>query len=179
MLNFAKKLEVLANIAIVVVAVLLCVVLAKQYLLPKSAGTPTPSPAAHRISKGEKLSVPGVDWRASDRTLLMVLSSTCRYCTESAPFYQRLAQQKSGRADARLVAVLPQGGDEAGQYLRAHGISVDEIRQSDPGADYARATPTLIMVDNTGSVVESWVGKLPPEKEAEVARHLLGGSPGG
>jgi hypothetical protein len=30
------------------------------------------------------------------------------------------------------------------------------------------------MVDSTGSIIESWMGKLPPEKEAEVLNHFLG-----
>lgn len=72
------------------------------------------------------------------------------------------------------MAILPQSSDEAQKYLNDHGISTDEVRQSVPGAVYARATPTLIMVDKTGTVVESWVGKLPPEKEAAVLSHFLG-----
>lgn len=104
----------------------------------------------------------------------MVLSTNCHFCTESAPFYQRLAQQKAGRGDVRLMAVLPQSVGEAQKYLDDHGISVDEVRQAVPGAAYARGTPTLILVDRTGSVIESWVGKLPPEKEAEVLSHFLG-----
>ena len=46
-------------------------------------------------------------------------------------------------------------------------VSVDDIRQAPPDAVKAVATPTLIIVDQTGSVTESWVGKLPAEKEVE------------
>ncbi|HYG09298.1 MAG TPA: hypothetical protein VD835_04935, partial [Pyrinomonadaceae bacterium] len=76
------------------------------------------------------------------------------------------------------MAVLPQKPAEAQKYLSDHGITVDEIRQAVQGAEYARATPTLMIVDNSGSVVESWVGKLPPEKEAEVLERFLGEAPG-
>lgn len=172
MKSIHKRIELLSNIGIIVVAILLSVVFVNRYLLPAFI-KPEAADSA-RIKPGMKLSLSGVDWNKSDKTLLMVLSSNCRYCTESAPFYQQLAQQKVGREDVRLIAVLPQSVGEAQQYLSTHGISVDEIRQPVTGAVYARATPTLIMVDKTGSVVESWVGKLPPEKEAEVLSRFLG-----
>lgn len=176
MTSLPKRVEFLSNIGIIVVAILLGVVLVTRYLLPPSPKSEAADVA--QIKPGIKLSLPGLDWGKSDRTLLMVLSTSCHFCTESTPFYQQLAQQKVGRSDVRLIAVLPQSIGEAQQYLGAHGISVDEIRQSVPGAIYARATPTLITVDKTGSVIQSWVGKLPAEKEAEVMRAFLSGRSG-
>jgi redoxin len=170
--NLHKRVEFASNLGIIVVALLLGGVLVNRYLLPASSTPETIEDP--RIKPGTKLSLSGLDWEKGDKTLLMVLSTSCRFCTESAPFYQRLMQQKAGRADVRLVAVLPQSVGEAQQYLSTHGISVDEIRQAAPGAAYARATPTLIIVDRTGSVIESWVGKLPAEKEAEVLSRFLG-----
>jgi thioredoxin-related protein len=172
MKDFPKKVELLANLAIIVVAALLAVVLVSRYLLPSRQQADVAE--AKQVRAGTKLSLPGADWGHSDRTLLLVLSTTCRYCTESAPFYQRLAQEKSKRGGVRLMAVLPQSADVAQQYLADHGITVDQVKQAAPGAAYAKGTPTLILVDNTGSVVGSWVGKLPPEKEAEVLSHVLG-----
>lgn len=168
----SKKLELLVNVAIIIVAMLLGAVLARPlYLLPipnQPGGV-----QSTLIKPGTKLSMSGLDWNEGDQTLLMVLSTNCHFCTESSPFYQRLVQQKGGRGDVRLVAVLPQSIIEAQKYLSAHGISVDEVRQSVPGALYANATPTLILVDRTGSVVESWAGKLPPQKELEVLDRFL------
>lgn len=172
MKDLTKKVELLANLAIIVVAALLAFVLVSRYLLPseqKAGGA-----EAAQVKAGMKLSLPGVDWGQSNRTLLLVLSTTCHFCSESAPFYQRLAQEKSKHGDVRLVAVLPQGIEEAQKYLADHGIAVDQVRQSIPGAPYAKGTPTLILVDSTGSVVASWVGKLPAEKEAEVLSRILG-----
>lgn len=167
-----KRIELLANIAIIVVALLICGVLAKRYLLPSRPAIP--SPEAVRAQPGTKLSVPGLDWGRSDRTLLLVLSTGCSFCTESAPFYRRLAEQRAGRQDVRLVAVLPQGVEEARRYLGGLNVAADEVLQSATGAAYTRATPHLILVDRNGSVVESWVGRLPPEQEAEVVRRFLG-----
>ena len=172
-----KRVEFLANLAIVVVALLLGVVLVKRYLWPAA---PQPAPVERaQITPGTKLSVDGVDWTRGDRTLLLVLSTTCRYCTESAPFYQRLVQEKARNASVNLVAILPQTVSESQKYLNDLGVSVDDIRQATPDTVKAVATPTLIIVDRTGSVVESWVGKLPAEKEAEVLSRFVGQRPGG
>jgi len=165
--NIAKKIEVGANVAIIAIALLLGTVLVRRYLPTQP---PPPGPAASApIRPGAKLSLPGVDWSRSERTLLMVLSTNCGFCTESVPFYQRLARERGG---ARLVAVMPQPIGEAQKYLGEHSIAVDEVRQAAPNAVGVRGTPTLIMLDGTGSVLETWVGKLPPEKESEVLKRL-------
>lgn len=172
-----KRIELLANISIIVVAILLGVVLVRGYLL---SGSPKSDAAESApIKPGTKLPLTGVDWQRSDKTLLLVLSTNCHFCSESAPFYQRLTQQKAGRGDVRLIAVLPQSADEARKYLDDRGIPVDEIKQAAPGATHTTGTPTLIMVDRTGSVVESWIGKLTPEKEVEVLNRFLGQRSGG
>lgn len=172
MRNSNKNLELLVNVAIIIVAMLLGTVLARPlYVLP--IPKQPDGVQSTLIKPGTKLSLSGLDWNKGDQTLLMVLSTNCRFCTESSPFYQRLVQQKGGRGDVRLVAVLPQSVIEAQKYLSDHDISVDEVRQSVPGAFYANATPTLILVDRTGSVVESWAGKLPPQKELEVLDRFL------
>jgi len=171
--NIHKKVELLSNIAIIVVAILLGGVLVNRYFRPAS---PTAEAAKDvGIKPGTKLSVPGMALDKADRTLMLVLSTNCRYCSESAAFYQKLTQEKGARQDVRLVAVLPQPVSESQKYLSEHGITVDEIGQAAPANVQVKGTPTLIMVDRTGSAIESWVGKLPQEKEVEVLnRFLLG-----
>jgi hypothetical protein len=170
MSNVSKKVEVAANVAILVVALLLGVVLVKRYLLP----SPPPGPQrAEGLKPGEKLALADVDWGRSRKTLVLVLSTNCHFCTESAPFYQRLAREQSGRDDVRLMAVLPQSVEESRRYLDTNGVAISEVRQERPGEIRVPGTPALIIVDSAGAVVESWVGKLPPEKEEEVLKRLL------
>lgn len=69
---------------------------------------------------------------------------------------------------------MPQTFDEAQRYLNEHGISADEIKQTSLNNINVRGTPTLIMVDRSGTVLQSWVGKLPPEKEAELTQRFFG-----
>jgi hypothetical protein len=72
------------------------------------------------------------------------------------------------------VAVLPQDVSEGRKYLNELGVPINEVRQSTLESLGVGGTPTLILVDNKGAVTDSWVGKLPPDKESEVLGHLQG-----
>lgn len=168
MATWHKSVELIANVAIILVAVLLGAVLVSKYLLPASS-QPAPAQTERRqIQPGTKVSLPGVEWKNSRRSLLMVLSTTCRYCTESAPFYQRLVAEKAQHPDINLVAVLPQIPAESQKYLSDHGIAVTEVKHATPASLGVSGTPTLILVDDSGSVLNSWIGKLPSPVETEV-----------
>lgn len=175
MRNIPKKIEIASNIAIIVVALLFGAVLVSRYLLP-SAPPKSSVAETDSIKVGTKLPLSDVDWSKSEKNLVLVLSTNCHFCSESTPFYQKLAQQKAQRGGVRLITVMPQTVNEAQHYLSEHNISVDEVRQTSLNTVNVRGTPTLIVVDNAGAVVQSWVGKLPPEKEAEVIARLFGES---
>jgi len=170
-----RKLEALANVAIVITSVVLSSVLVKRYFFhaPKPEGStqasvlkpPVSATSQKRsIQAGTKLSLPGIDWSKSDRTLLLALSTTCHFCSESAPFYQKLQQQKSN--DVRLVAVLPQSVEDSKNYLTKLGVSVGEVVQASLASVSVSGTPTLMLIDNNGVIKDSWLGKL-ADGEAE------------
>jgi len=165
--NFYKRVELFANIAIILVAISLAVVLAKRFIF-----TNKQSPDSEQPNIGAKLSVPDMDWSKSNKNLLLVLSDTCKYCTESAPFYQHLVQERTRRESFRLTAIFPQAVSDGRKYLSGLGVSIDDVRQLSPGAIRIRGTPSLLLVNNAGVVTDEWVGKLPPEKEAEVLGRL-------
>ena len=171
-----KKVEVLANIAVIIISVVLCTVLAKNYLfsarvqnaVEAKPGSNSPfaiTPPRSSIQPGTKISLPGIDWGKSNRTLLLALSTNCHYCTESSPFYQQLQQQRP--SDLRLVAVLPQTVELSRLYLNSLGVAIGDVVQSPLGSVGVSGTPTLILLDSGGVVRDSWVGKL---SEAEATK---------
>ena len=80
--------------------------------------------------------------------------------------------ESPGEGSLRLIAVFPQEVRQGQTYLNQLGVAVDEVRQFQMGAIGVRGTPTLILVDNQGVVKESWIGKLPEAKEADVMAHF-------
>ena len=166
-----KRVELIANLAIIVVAVLLAVLLAKNYLWSRPPALKQPA-AASQVRAGAKLSLPGVDWGTDGQTLVLALSTRCHFCTDSAPFYQRLAQERARHPNLRLVAVFPQAAAEGQEYLKGLGVNVDEVKQAEFGSLGVSGTPTLIIANNQGVVEDSWRGRLTGDKEAEVLQSL-------
>src|SRR5689334_9402047 len=102
-----RHIELVANIAIIVVAVLLCVVLVKRFVFP-----PTQTQLSPGIVAGTPVAIPNVDWSKSDRTLVLALQKDCHFCTDSAPFYRTLVTAAAAKS-IRLV-----GGAAAGRISR-------------------------------------------------------------
>ena len=155
-----KKLEVLANIAVVITSVVLSSVFVKKYFFSstkqeasvEAVQSKSPASGASRrpsIQAGTKVSLPGIDWSKTDHTLLLALSTTCHFCTESAPFYQQLQREK--KDDMHLVALLPQPLQESRTYLDKLGIKVDDVAQSPLNSVGVSGTPTLLLIDNQGA----------------------------
>jgi len=164
--RFARIVEVVANIAIVVVAVVVVGVVAKQYFWR------TTSPTRPGVAAGTKLAVANVDWEQNGATLIVALQSGCHFCSESAPFYQRLVNDTKDKNGLKIVAVLPQTIDDGKQYLYSLKVPIADVKQAQLQTFGVSATPTLILVDSKGQVVNSWVGRLTPEAEAEVLQKI-------
>jgi len=163
-----NRLNKIINVAIVLVIILIGVVFTSKYLLHRNAT----KGKDYRVAAGTKVSLPEVDWAQNGKTLLLVLQKGCRYCKQSAPFYQRLVKETATNRTIRLVAVLPQDVADGTQYLRDLDVPIDEVRQAALETLKVQGTPTLILVNSKGEVVESWAGKLPSDKETEVLNRL-------
>jgi hypothetical protein len=170
-----KKLEIFTNIAVIITAVILCTVLVKKHLLSSKqppvavAASPSRLTSAPGINIGKRISIPGIDWNQHKRTLVLALSTTCHFCTESAQLYRQIEQQ--GLNDVKIVAVFPQPVLEAKAYQKGLGLSF-EVVQSSLNTLGVSGTPTLILVGPDGTVQDSWVGKLSDEEGARVLQRL-------
>jgi hypothetical protein len=135
--------------------------------------------AAQEYRIGEALpAFPDVDYAAADRTLLLFVRSTCRFCTASMPFYARIEQAvRRGHERVRLIAVSSDTRDELDGYLHQHALQVDQTVPVDvetAGRLKIRGTPTLVLADKQGVVLETWVGLLPGAREPEVIAKVAG-----
>lgn len=165
-----KRAELFANIAIIIVATLLSVVLVKRFVLDRNE--PANPLAANQLASGDRVPLEGIEWLKNRHTILLVLQKGCRYCTESAPFYQRLIRETANRNDVKLIALFPQSVAEAKQYLNEIGVSIADIRQVDLHRVKVGGTPTLILVNEGGVALDVWKGKLPPDAESQVLSKL-------
>ncbi len=165
-----RILEIGSNLAIIVLTIVLIGFVATRYF---TTPIPSNSAKAEGVKPGAVIPAGDLVWDKSDMNLVMVLSTACKYCNESAEFYRNLSARRTG-SDVRLIGVLPQPKDEVTKYLGDQKIAVDEIITLNPGQIDVRGTPTLLLVNRNGVVLQVWNGKLPPEKEAEVMGRLFG-----
>lgn len=145
----------------------------KVYLLPAPSPRRPQAPAEIAIGTSLKDRVPGVDWSKNGRTLVLAISTQCRFCKESTPFYRKL-QDQVGKS-LKSVAVVPQPVAEAERYLNGEGVHVDQVKQVTMASVGIRGTPTILLVNSGGVVTKMWVGKIQPEQEQEVLTALRNG----
>lgn len=162
--SLKAKFEFAANLATILIAVLVLGFIGRSYFSStRHAGS--------QISVGAKLNLNSENWGQNGRTIVLAMSTSCHFCTESADFYRRLVQACEAR-HVRMVAILPQSVSEGNDYLQKLNIRVDEVRQAALREFQIQGTPTVLLVDSRGAVQDVWVGKLPPEKEVEVLKKM-------
>jgi hypothetical protein len=88
----------------------------------------------------------------ADRTILLGTASTCRFCTASMPFYQRLTKTAKERG-VRVVAFAAEDVETNRDYLTEHGVTVDGVVSAAKNKLALPASPLLIVANREGQVV--------------------------
>lgn len=162
-----KALDRIANIAIILaVAVFLTLVIRGEFF----RRTPAPAHSSSALV-GSTFRLPGVHFPAQHDSLVLGISTTCHFCSESLPFYKQLADQLQGRLE--MYAVLPQTQNEAGHYLADAGLSAVHPVSADLGSLGISATPTLLLLDSSGKVKSVWLGKQDEAGQKRILAALL------
>ncbi len=164
-----QKAELAANILIVVVAALLIGVIVQKYFFSKSATINQQARVQPAIGSHVKLLD---ESRANQsKTLILALQTGCHFCNESAPFYKRLIETIKDK-NIKLVAVFPTSVEESKAHLNELGLTNLEVKSSPLENIQVSGTPTLILTNEKGEIMNFWLGKLTPDKEAEVINKL-------
>ena len=133
----------------------------------KSAAPPPPPPA---YAAGQRVDVPASWYDASGKTLIIFARASCGACDKAQPFLKNLVTRLNGRAAA--VMAHPPGEDVANvAFAKSIGITTDHIKVVETGLR-VRATPTLLLVDRTGTVLEAWEGAGPPERQSSIVKAI-------
>jgi len=167
-------LEGVANLIIIVTGLFAIAVLASRTANGRQVDDRL---EASRYQIGEQVEegLP-IDFSKTQRTVVLVLSSSCVFCTRSLPFYRELVERRSRDiASTRLVAVGVENKDQLANYLETNGIKVDEVLSIGPTSIRQTGTPAILLVDRSRTVQGFWGGMLAPSREQEVFAVL--GSP--
>ncbi len=168
MVQDEKKLEAIANVTVIVVALAVGYVVLGRYVA--AYRTPRSVAAGDRLAK-----IPGLDWNQHQHTLVLVLNTGCHFCEQSVPFYQRLADmQTTGGDDLEIVAVFPNDGEMVRQFMTKDNLRIRSLAAVPLEKLRVSPTPTLILVDNKGRVERSWIGLLSPPEELDLIKFVFG-----
>jgi len=159
-----NRIEGIANVIVITFALVVGSIFLKDRLSPVASEPDT-------VKAGDKLSnLAGWNWGSHDQTLVLGLRKGCHFCEDSAPFYQRLIAQQQEGSNSTLVAVFPDPADTVKDVLQSEGLRVQALAGVPLEGLKISGTPTLLLVDKYGKVLNSWVGMLSPRQELEVIR---------
>jgi len=163
-----RLLETLTNVALLIACVAVTGLAITRYVSTSNADVA--SSAAFRHSEGEVVRPPEpVTFASHERTALLFLSSQCRFCTESMPFYAELSKvRRSGQL--QLVAAGYEEQRSLAEYVAAHGVAVDHAVSIEPGHFKFPGTPSIVLVDSSGRVLGQWNGALRGREEEVLSR---------
>ena len=161
-----RHLEFIANIAVVLVVVAAVGVGVKQYF-----GSKGPRESKNRIQVGAVFpTFSNVSYSQSPKTLILALSVSCRFCISSLPFYQSLTNtQRENNNSFQIVAIfLDKDRDLVNRFVEQKNLPVSAVSSVDFSSLKITLTPTLVLVDSAGKVLNSWVGRLTEDQEKDV-----------
>lgn len=158
------RIELLANLATIVVAGIMGVALVKAYFLhPSAPRRQAPAPA---VTVGSDLKqVLPMDYQRNKATLILAISARCHFCNDSVPFFQKLASQVGDKL--KTIAIFPESVLEGRKYLADKGLPVGDVRQVFLAGIGVTGTPTILLVDESGIVRKIWIGKLSTEDQEQ------------
>lgn len=168
--NLRSRLEVATNVAVLLVGAAVLFTFGWNFNRSRHPTTRL----RPGLQKGSTLCTPaGLNYGDASETLLVAISTHCEHCAGSVPFYNQLAepQGSAGRA-LRVVAVFPEGEDEVRDYAARTQLRLDAVAAADFSALNLSMTPTLILVDRGGNVLDFWDGQLSADAEQQVLRRV-------
>lgn len=152
------------NVAILTLALLLGVLLWQRYHIGERPNVQVPI--------GSQVKLQRVDWVGNGTTVILVLSTECRFCSQNAALYADIASYLRATQYGRSIALLPEDISRSGPYLANLKVRPDEIREGPVAAVGAKATPTIVVIGRDGRVIKSWVGRLSASAAAAVLRDI-------
>ncbi|HEY2435161.1 MAG TPA: hypothetical protein VGI12_21000 [Vicinamibacterales bacterium] len=143
-----------------------CVVLSSVAVFRHWSAAAVPVAREHVLVEGSRDPFPLPAGRLGRPRLGVLVSPQCRSCTESLPFYKRLADTAS-RAGTEVLFVGLEPEADLRVYLESGGVSRARIVSLARPPDLP-GTPSIVALDTSARVMRTWAGRLAPRQEDEV-----------
>ena len=164
-----RRIALAANIAIIVVAIAIMVVLFRPRTEQQIQNRNRP---IQLVGKNFPVNEP---WNQK-MNVVLALQVGCHFCAESAPFYKKLVSLADSRSIG-LIAILPQSKAVSQAYLHDMGLNINTTTTSSLDQVDVNGTPTLFIVDKDGVVRHVFEGKLGEADQEKVITSIEGATP--
>src|ERR1041385_3153684 len=99
-------------------------------------------------SSAQTVSVPGVSFSRSDKTLLLFLQQDCDSCMQSLPFYRKITGTFKEPSLVQLVLITPREPEFSRECFEKECLSFAMVLRGKSGLLGVKLRPTLILVDS-------------------------------
>ena len=113
-----------------------------------------PAPAPYMA--GQQVDVPAAWYADAPHTLILFARASCAACEKAQPFLKEFVGLMNGHGAAMMTHPEGPAGDDE-KFANGLGISDDHVMVTPPGLR-VRFTPTIVLVDRQGRIVDAWEG---------------------
>jgi len=160
--------DTIANVATTMMCVVVIYAVSDRLIFSKSIKT---GATGYRIGQQLTGSMAELPVDNSRVTAIVVVTSSCRYCSESTSFYRELLalESQARPGDFKTVFVGFMGSEDAEAFVTKNDLQGSSVAPTPKELRvHIDATPTLLLVDEDKRIVGSWVGKLTEDDEKDV-----------
>jgi thiol-disulfide isomerase/thioredoxin len=158
-----RTLSILTDLATLCAACAIVVLIYVKFGPGKEAANAgRESPANPKV--GSSITFDGVDWRQSDRTVVLALSSHCPHCKANAGLYREISKRRQSGV-LRVIAVFAEDRDAASRFLSEHSVPVDLVVRRKKNDTAVAGVPTVLLVNRDGVLTDSWYGRVTSERD--------------
>jgi hypothetical protein len=111
----------------------------------------------------------GANWSNHSLNVVIAMTTTCSFCADSLPFYQRLSQAViDGGPGISLLVVSPEPTEVMSSFLKTNKVKISNVLQASFPSIGVIGTPTVIALDSGGTVKRVFRGLLDNSRQDEV-----------
>lgn len=161
-----NRLQVTANIALIVVSCIAGYVLIDRHLIDRRALAGAGSVGQQQSSVGKRISGAEFNDKRVAANVYVVFATTCHFCRDSLAFYKGLAraqQHTTGKVQITFLAIREPVA-QVRQFLAENGVEVGSVARLPPDL-YISGTPTILVAGADGVITAQYLGRLTADRE--------------
>jgi hypothetical protein len=166
-----SRIEMTANVAAIITCLIALGALVDRKLESRSQGQSRQQTEAALV--GRTVAVERSAWISAERTVVIATKASCPFCMASMPLYRRLSDLRQTVPGLGLVIVSPDTVSDTTALLEANGILPTSVYQVQLATLGIRSTPTVMVVNRSGTVESALIGKLDPKREEKFLNGFL------